>query len=94
MIRSKGTYTLFTAPYLAALNPIELGYNIYKTNLKKNLSLVEIDWYDAYLKAIDAMTPDITMKEFCKCRIPKSNKVQTSEEKKKILLPFNILLDN
>jgi len=35
MIRNKGAYVLFTAPYSPDKNPIELGFNIYKSSLKK-----------------------------------------------------------
>ena len=40
MIRAKGTYIIFTAPYSADLNPIELGFNIYKSHLKKKYKSV------------------------------------------------------
>ena len=91
MIRSKGTYILFTAPYSADLNPIELGFNVYKSSLKNNSDLFERDWYNAHLLAIDAVTTDTCIKEFRKCGVPKSFHILTSDEKKKILVLMNII---
>ena len=84
LIRSKGTYVLFTAPYLADLNPIELGFNVYKSSLKSNSDLFERDWYTAHLSAINAVTADICIKEFCKCAVPQSFRFLTSDEKKEV----------
>ena len=91
MIKAKGTYVLFTAPYSADLNPIELGFNIYKESLKRNTSLFDRDWYSAHLHAIDALTSDISIEEFCRCNVPKSFQIMTSNEIKKVALVMNLL---
>ena len=93
MIRAKGTYIIFTALYLDDLNPIELGFNIYKSHLKKNTSLFDSNWNSAHLKAVEAVTADIAIEEFRKCGVPGSNQVLTSDERKKLLVVFNLLLD-
>jgi len=43
LIRATGAYILYTAPYCPDLNPIELGFNIYKAHLKRNNTAFEID---------------------------------------------------
>ena len=91
MIRSKGTYILSTAPYSADLNPIELGFNIYKASLKNNTALFERDWYSAHLAAIDAVTADTCIKNFRKCGVPLAFKILTSNKKKKLVVLMNIV---
>ena len=48
MIRETGVYLLYTAPYSPDLNPIELGFNVYKASLKRNSDLFKVDWYSAH----------------------------------------------
>ena len=52
LIRGTGVYILHTAPYSPELNPIELGFNIYKAHLKRNNTAFEYDWYATHLKAL------------------------------------------
>ena len=73
MIRDKGAYIIFTAPYLADLNPIKFGFNIYKSHLKKNARLFDSNWYSGHLKAVGAITSDISIQEFRKCGVPGSD---------------------
>ena len=77
---------LYTAPYSPDLNPIELGFNIYKKALKRNQIELESDWYQAHLKALDSVNRDICIKEFRRCGVPLSNDVLTDDEKKRLLI--------
>jgi len=90
LIKEKGTYLLFTAPYSADLNPIELAFNVYKTKLRNLSKMFETDWYNAHLRATQAVTLDICIKEFRRCGVPHSNKVLTVDEKKKLLLVMGL----
>ena len=47
-IRAKGAYLL-------DLNPIELGFNIYKNSLKRNMELGNVDWFEAHLNSISVI---------------------------------------
>ena len=53
LINGVGAYLLYTAPYSPDLNPIELGFGIYKKNLKRDHELQSVDWYQVHLNAID-----------------------------------------
>ena len=46
MVRNRGTYIVFTAPYSADLNPIELCFNVYKSALKNYSGTGKPDWYE------------------------------------------------
>lgn len=71
---------LYTAPYSPDLNPIELGFSVYKSNLKQLYEIGLVDWYEAHCQAIGAVTRDITIKEFRCCGVPFSENTLTREE--------------
>ena len=89
MVRERGTYILFAAPYSADLNPIELAFNVYKMHLKKLTTLFDYDWYSAHLHAIEQVNQDTCIK---RCGVPGSDKVLTSEEEKKVFIIMNLLI--
>ena len=80
LINGAGAYLLYTAPYSPDLNPIELAFKNYKTSLKRDYELGEVDWYQAHLNAIDSVDRDVCIKEYRKCGVPLSNELLTSEE--------------
>ena len=80
LINGVGAYLLYTAPYSPDLNPIELGFGIYKKNLKRDHELQLVDWFQAHLNAIEAVNRDICIKEFRKCGVPCSDELMTKEE--------------
>mmetsp|Transcript_25939 Transcript_25939/g.31981 ORF Transcript_25939/g.31981 Transcript_25939/m.31981 type:complete len:167 (+) Transcript_25939:335-835(+) len=80
LIRSKGAYLLYTAPYSTDLNPIECAFNVYKTQLKRNERVFQFDWYRTHLEAMNNVDSDICIKEFRKCGVPLSNDILTTEE--------------
>ena len=83
-IESAGAYLLYTAPYSPDLSPIEFCFNIYRARLKRDARLYRHDeFFDLHMAALEAITPDIAIKEFRKCGIPFSNMVLTSDEIKK-----------
>ena len=92
LIRSTGAYLLYTAPYSPDLNPIELGFNIYKKSLMRNSIDFDSDWYQTHLKALNSVNRDICIKEFRQCGVPLSQDVLTSEEKKKLIILLAIEL--
>ena len=49
----------------------------------KNYELGEIDWYEAYLNAINSVSGDICVKEHRRCDFPLSNDLLASEEEEK-----------
>ena len=80
LINGAGAYLLYTAPYSPDLNPIELGFGVYKKSLKRDYELESFDWYQAHLNAIGSVSKDICIKEFRKCGVPFSDKILTEEE--------------
>ena len=80
LIRSAGAYLIYTAPYSPDLNPIEYGFNLYKTYLKKNSENFNINWYHTHLEALESVTRDICIKEFRHCSVPLNNETLTSNE--------------
>ena len=80
LIRSKGAYLIYTAPYSPDLNPIELAFNIYKKSLKRNYEMEMLDWYEAHMLAIESVNRDICIKEYRRCGVPLSQDVKTEEE--------------
>ena len=80
-IRAKGAYLLYTALYWPDLNPIELGFNIYKNLLKRNMELGNVDWFEAHLNSISVINQDTCIKEYRKCGVPFSETILTTEEK-------------
>jgi len=82
LIHGAGAYLLYTAPYSPDLNPIELGFGIYKKNLKRDHELQSVDWYQAHLNAIESVNRDICIKGYRKCGVPMSDKLMTKKEEK------------
>ena len=81
MIRERGAYLLYTAPYSPDLSPIEYAFNVYKSHLKQWSK--DFDHEDSFLlhkKALSKVSRDIAIKEFRKCEIPFSQEVLTSDE--------------
>ena len=55
------------------LNPIELGFNVYKASLKRNSDLFKVDCGMVHIKfeiALDSVTRDICIEEFRRCGVP------------------------
>ena len=92
LIRSKGAYLLYIAPYSPDLNPIELAFNVYKSQLKKNERAFQFDWYRTHLQAMNHVDSDICIKEFRKCGVPLSNDILTTEECE-IILALSIIIN-
>ena len=82
LVRGTGAYLLYTAPYSPDLNPIELCFNIYKSQLKRNSIDVQVDWYQAHLRVLDTITRDVCIQEFHRCGVPFSNDTTTDEVQK------------
>ena len=80
MIKDTGAYLLYTAPYSPDLNPIELGFNVYKSQLKRNETQFKFDWFGTHLVALEHVDRDICIKEFRRCGVPMSEKEYTSSE--------------
>ena len=78
LIRATGAVLLYTAPYSPDLNPIELGFNLYKAHLKR-LGLTS-DWYVNHLEALDLVNRDDAIQEFRRCGVPKSDEIMTTKE--------------
>ena len=93
MIRETGAYLLYTAPYSPDLNPIELGFNVYKASLKRNSDLFKVDWYSAHQIALDSVTRDICIKEFRRCGVPGSYEIHTAAEEDGVAIAISIALD-
>ena len=99
LINGAGAYLLYTAPYSPDLNPIELAFSNYKSSLKRNYELGEVDWYQAHLNAIDSVNRDVCIKEYRRCGVPLSDNLLTSEEeeekkKNELLLLLSCLCTN
>ena len=86
LVRGTGAYLLYTAPYSPDLNPIELCFNIYKSQLKRNSVDVPMNWYTAHLRALDTITRDVCIQEFRRCGVPFSNDTTTDEEQKHLTI--------
>ena len=83
-IEGAGAYLLYSAPYSPDLSPIEYCFNIYKAKLKRHSREYAVEQYfDLHMLALDAVTPDIAIKEFRKCGIPFSDMILTSDERTK-----------
>ena len=80
-IENTGAYLLYTAPYSPDLSPIEYCFNIYKAKLKRiSKDYRNDEFFDMHMIALEAVTPDIAIKEFRKCGIPFSEMLLTSDE--------------
>ena len=86
LIKAKGAYLLYTAPYSPDLNPIEYCFNIYKAYLKRNTVELDSDWYAAHVAALEEVDSDICIREFQKCGVPLSGNLLTYEEKKTLCI--------
>ena len=75
------------------LNPIELGFNVYKASLKRNSDLFKVDWYSAHQIALDSVTRDICIKEFRRCGVPGSYEIHTAAEEDEVAIAISIALD-
>lgn len=81
MIEETGALLLYTAPYSPDLSPIEYGFHIYKSNLKRHSKdFAPADWRHLHMKAMMSVTRDHAIKEFRKCFIPFSEQTLTSKE--------------
>ena len=80
LIHGAGAYLLYTAPYSPDLNPIELAFSNHKSIPKMNHELGKVNWYQAYLNAIDSVNRDVYIKEHRKFGVPFSNNLLTTEE--------------
>ena len=80
MIRDTGAYLLYTTPYSPDLNPIELAFNIYKSQLKRSETAFKFDWFGTHVKSIEHINRDIVVKEFRQCGVPTSEDILTSTE--------------
>ena len=81
LIESTGAYLLYSAPYSPDLSPIEYGFHIYKTYLKRHArEFGHNQWFQLHTDAIRSITRDVAIKEFRKCEIPKSHDILTSDE--------------
>ena len=77
LIMAEGAYLLYTAPYSPDLSPIEYGFHIYKSALKRfPKDFEKDDWFRLHLKAMETVSSDTAIKEFRKCNIPFSHKIQ------------------
>ena len=83
MIEQTGALLLYTAPYSPDLSPIEYGFHIYKSSLKRfSKDFDKDDWTQLHIKAMMAVTRDHAIEEFRKCFIPFSESILTSDELK------------
>ena len=82
LIRATGTYLLYTAPYSPYLNPIELGFNVHKSGLRRNYIELEDNCYAAHIPALDSVRCDVCIEEFRRCEVPYSQEILTSDEEK------------
>ena len=80
LIKATGAEIIYTAPYSPDLNPIELGFNIYKSNLKRFETTFRSDWFATHMKALNEITRDTCIKEFRRCGVPMSDEEFTSSE--------------
>jgi len=83
LIRATGAYILYTAPYSPDLNPIELTFNIYKSQLKRHEREFRCDWYGTHLKALEHINRDMCIKEFRRCGVHASMDILTTHEYEK-----------
>ena len=82
MIMERGAYLLYTALYLPDLLPIEYGFHIYKSQLKRHSKDFESEeWWLLHKKAISSVSKDTAIMEFRKCGIPFSHDISTSNER-------------
>ena len=84
MICDAGALLLYTALYSPHLNPIEKMSNVYKMHLKQNKLDFVNNPIGTHWRALHAVTRDIAIKEFRKCKVPYSNDIKTSEEENDI----------
>ena len=81
MIRERGAYFLYTAPYSPDLSPIEYAFNVYKAHLKHWAKDYEPeDWFQLHKKALNNVSHDTAIMEFRRCEVPYSHEVETSTE--------------
>lgn len=88
MIESKGALILYTAPYSPDLNPIELGFGLYKSNLKRVWDPENL--FGSHSKAISQINGDHAIKFFRHCGVPKSDEVLTIPELEELVLALNL----
>ena len=82
MIMERGAYLLYTAPYSPDLSPIEYGFHIYKSQLKRHSKDFESEeWWLLHKKALSSVSKDTAIMEFRKCGIPFSHDIPTSNER-------------
>jgi len=86
LIRATGAELIYTAPYSPDLNPIELGFNVYKSHLKRSETAFRTDWFGTHIHALNKVTRDTCIKEFRRCDVPMSNEVFTTDEIKELSL--------
>ena len=79
LVRGTLAYLLYTVPYSPDSNPIEMCFNIYKSQLKRNSVDFEMNWYTPHLRALDTITPDVCIKGLRRCGITFSNDTTTDE---------------
>ena len=85
MILECGALLIYSAPYSPDLSPIEYGFNIYKSYLKRfSKDFAPNEWYKLHLDALNAVSSDTAIKEFRKCGIPGSFDILTNNEKNSI----------
>ena len=86
MVQRCGVLLLYTSPYSPDLSPIEYGFGIYKSYLKRFSKDYEPNqWYDLHIEALYSVSSDIAIKEFRKCGIPGSHNILISSEKNNLL---------
>jgi transposase len=80
LIQATGAIILYTAPYSPDLNPIELGFNVYKSHLKRIQTQFRSDWFQTHLRSLNNITRDTCIKEFRRCEVPMSEDMLTTDE--------------
>jgi transposase len=64
LIEATGAKILFLPPYSPDLNPIELKFNLYKANMRRNS---DVHWIEAHLLGLEAVTPKHARGCFRRC---------------------------
>ena len=89
MILERGALLIYSAPYSPDLSPIEYGFNIYKSYLKRfSKDFAPNEWYKLHLNALNAVSSDTAIKEFRKCGIPGSFNILTNNEKNSLMYSY------
>ena len=63
LIHGARAYLLYISPYSPDLNPVELAFSNYKSSLKRDRELGEVNWYQAHLNSINSVNRDVCIKE-------------------------------